>query len=491
MARRPRERSGEGAGAADVYLDDRKVGVLRRASGPSGLVTFSYDNAVLEDATAAVSVRMPVRTAPYEEHDALPCFENLLPDGDLRDLLASDVHHDPADVVGLLGVFAGECAGALSLWPSGTTPPATPIYRPCRAEDVRAAFEPASLARFEDLDAPADDGSAPLAMIAARLADPTTFGKPDSDTGTPTSKVDDVGGMIGADLAALLRSARLSMSGSQEKLVLHRRPPVDDDPPAGTPEYRFPVAGAPSTVLVKRERGRFPGLVQNEIATMEMMAAVGVPTASHTVCALDARVYETARFDRAVVADGPVRRLHAEDGCQLTGRRSHAKYAQTGGPTYAELRTVLRRYSADPLTDTERLFRWAVANLALGNRDAHAKNISLLYHAPAVRRLAPVYDVVCTMAYRSLDAVLPISFGGQHTLQGLTPAVLNKAAREFGLTAALARELVADVCDRIARARPQALHLAQTRSSAHPVLDSVDAVVQTLTVRTRRALLGD
>jgi serine/threonine-protein kinase HipA len=281
------------------------------------------------------------------------------------------------------------------------------------------------------------------------------------------------------------------MSGTQEKLVLYRRPAIDDDPHASAPVYRLPVAGAPSTVLVKRERGRFPGLVQNEIASMELMSAAGVPTASHTVCALDRQVYETARFDRLLDADGGVRRLHAEDGCQLTGRRPRAKYSETGGPTYADLRTALRRYSADPLVDTEHLFRWAVANLALGNRDAHAKNISLLYHAPAVRRLAPVYDVVCTMAYNQLDVVLPLYFGGEHTLDALTPAALGKAAREFGFTVVYARELVADVCDRIEGSRSAASHLAEKRAGAHLVLDALDETVQSQTTATRRRLLGD
>lgn len=107
------------AESVDVYLDGRKVGTLAHERGPASAVTFTYDEAVVDDATAAVSVRLPVRNAPYDERHVLPCFENLLPEGDLRDALASDVHRDRGDVVGLLGVFGGECAGALSLWPSG------------------------------------------------------------------------------------------------------------------------------------------------------------------------------------------------------------------------------------------------------------------------------------------------------------------------------------------------------------------------------------
>ena len=103
-----------------VYLNGRRVGTL---SGPlnrgslnrGSPGSFTYDRDVLGDQTAAVSVCLPVSADPYPEHEALPCFENLLPDGDLRDLLAASVHRAATDVVGLLGVFGGECAGALSL----------------------------------------------------------------------------------------------------------------------------------------------------------------------------------------------------------------------------------------------------------------------------------------------------------------------------------------------------------------------------------------
>jgi serine/threonine-protein kinase HipA len=441
-----------------VYLDGRRVGTLTSTADRGAPATFTYDRDVLGDQTAAVSVRLPVRADPYPAHEALPCFENLLPDGDLRALLAASVHRASSDVVGLLGVFGGECAGALSLWPHGETPPATPTYLPCTAADVRAAFAPSALTRPTDLENP--------------------------------RRADDAGGTVSAGLAGVLARGRMSMSGAQEKLVLYRRPQTGREPLGTAPEYRLPVAGAPSTVLVKRERTRFPGLLHNELACMAMMAAVGVPTADHTVCALDARVYETARFDRVCRADGRVVRLHAEDGCQITGKPPSAKYAQTGGPTYAELTAALRRYGTDPGTDTPLLFRWAVANLALGNRDAHAKNISILRTIDGAVRLAPAYDVVCTMAYRDLDTVLPLLFAGALQLAELTPAALRKAARSFGITPALAKALVADVCERLDATRHDALHAAERLAGAHDALTSVDLVVEATTAETRRRLLG-
>ena len=175
-----------------VYLDGRRVGrltgLLQRGSSGS----FEYDRDVLGDQTAAVSVRLPVRSEPYLEHESFPCFENLLPDGDLRGLLAADVHRDSTDVVGLLGVFAGECAGALSLWPQGQTPAGVPVYRPCTGADIQAAFAPSALVGPTDL--------------------------------WDSNRPDGAGGTMSAGLSGILASARVSMSGAQEKLVLYRRP---------------------------------------------------------------------------------------------------------------------------------------------------------------------------------------------------------------------------------------------------------------------------
>jgi serine/threonine-protein kinase HipA len=442
----------------DVYLDGRRVGTLHGAASGVAPGTFTYAANVLGDQTAAVSVRMPVQAAPYAAHVAMACFENLLPDGDLRALLAASVKRASTDVVGLLGVFGGECAGALSLWPRDQTPPAMPTYRPCHAADVRAAFAPSS------------------------LAGPSDVGQP--------SRQDDAGGALSPGLPGMLASARTSMSGAQEKLVLYRRPQTGTEPPGAQPEYRLPVAGAPSNVLVKRERPRFPGLLHNELAAMAMMASTGVPTAEHTVCALDAGVYETARFDRVCRPDGSVVRLHAEDGCQLTGTPPGAKYAQTGGPTFADLTAAVLRYGTDPGADTPMLFRWAVANIALGNRDAHAKNISMIRTEKGELRLAPAYDVVCTMAYKDLNTDLPLLFAGALHLSQLTPSSIGKAARSFKITPALAKELVADVCDRLDARRDDSLHRAQQMAGSHDVLTSVAVVVAATTAETRRRFLG-
>jgi serine/threonine-protein kinase HipA len=284
-----------------VYFDGRRVGALSSPIDRRAPCSFAYDESVLGDRTAAVSVRLPVRATPYAEHEALPCCENLLPDGDLRNLLTASVQHASSDVIRLLGVFGGECAGALWLWPEDQSPPTSQTYRACTAADVRAAFVPSAVVSPNDLAFP--------------------------------RRADNADGTVSAGLPSVLAGAHQSMSGAQEKLVLFRKPQTWSSASGVAPEYRLPVSGTPTTVLVKRARSRFSGLLQNELACMTLMAPAVVPTAHHGTCAVAREAYETARFDRVVRDDGSIVGLHAEDGCQLTGRSPFAKYAETGGPT--------------------------------------------------------------------------------------------------------------------------------------------------------------
>ncbi len=426
-----------------VYRDSRQVGTLW-ADGTR--LQFAYDAAVLGDRAAAVSVLLPVRAGTFDDHQVRPCFENLLPEGDLRSYLAKTEKVDEGDVVGLLGAFGGECAGALSLWPEGERPSPVPQYAPCSAEDVRAA----------------------LAMV--RMQETSVRSSP----------------------AQVMKRGRLSLSGAQDKLVLFRLPPSGPGA-AAEPLYRIPLGGAPSTVLVKHAREeRFPGLLHNELLCMRLMAAAGVPTAGSAVHALDAAVYETVRFDRVLADHDTVTRLHAEDGCQVTGRTSFQKYASTGAPGYHDLCTVLRRAGAAPAEDAERLLRWAVANLALGNRDAHAKNVTLL-HTPAGVRLAPAYDVTCTLVYPDLDPnELPIRFGGHTHANALSVHALRVAAREFGVTPARAASVASDTCERLIAAIDETVHVVALLAGDVPMLGRLQQALHAVTRETRdRLILGE
>ena len=414
-----------------VHRAGCRVGVLDRA--PNDELRFTYDADVAEraDPVDAVGVRCPVRRTPWVGREALAVFENLLPEGGLRDALGQLTKHDASDTVGLLGVVGGECAGALQLWP----------------EDVEPARDP----RYEVL---------------------------------PAGGLDSLFG-----LAKGLRSqveGRASLSGTQAKLALWRVPPTGDE---GV-EYRLPRGGAASTVVLKRDDGRFAGLLEAELFGMRLMAAAGVPTASSVPSRLDRTCHESARFDRVVHADGTVTRLHAEDGCQLTGRLSRQKYAGQGGPTYQELVAVLERLSLDPLTDREHLFRWAVANAAIGNYDAHAKNLSVVYMQGDRVRLAPAYDVVVTAVYPALDQTFALAFAGTTDPRALSPAGLRKAAREFHLSAARAHALAADVCDLVTATTDEVAQDVSRSGGSPAVLDLLVRSVRDTQACDEKGLLG-
>jgi len=408
-----------------VWRNARRVG--RLDSAPNGYVRFTYDAAVAANPTPAdrVGFRCPVRSAPYVGSDAAAVFENLLPEGGLRDALGQVTKHDPSDTVGLLGVVGAECAGALQLWPEDVEPPAKDSYDPVADATLMTAFASAS---------------GQLRQVTGRA----------------------------------------SLSGAQPKLVLWRRPPVGataDHMVDHRPEYRLPRNGAPTTVVVKRPNSSFPGLLEAELVGMRLMAAAGVPTASSAPCLVAPTCHESARFDRTMDPDGTVHRVHAEDGCQLTGLVSRQKYAGVGGVTYQDLVAVLRRAGAQPAIDREQLLRWAVANAVMGNYDAHAKNVSVLYDAAGTVCLAPAYDVVVTTVFAGLDQTFALAFGGTTHPAALTPLGMRVVAREFDVALPQVEALTADVLARVCEALPLVLHAVHVLGGNAEVLDRLGVAV--------------
>lgn len=408
-----------------VWRDTRRVGRLDTA--PNGDVRFTYDAAVAADPHPAdrVGFRCPVRAAPYVGSDAAAVFENLLPEGGLRDALGQATKHDAGDTVGLLGVVGGECAGALQLWPEDVEPPAAATYDPVTDTTLATAFASA-----------------------------------------------------GGQLRQVM--GRASLSGAQPKLALWRRPPTGfsaEHTANRTSEYRLPRNGAPTTVVVKWPSPQFPGLLEAELVGMRLMEAAGVPTASSARCLVAPNCHESARFDRTMRPDGTVHRVHAEDGCQLTGRASRQKYAGPGGVTFHDVVAVLRRAAAQPAADREQLLRWAVANAAIGNYDAHAKNLSVLYDAEGTMRLAPAYDVVVTTLFAGLDQTFALAFGGTTHPAALTPQRLLSVAREFDVALPQVTALAADVLARVRGALPSVLHAVLGLGGDAAVLERLDAAV--------------
>ena len=85
-----------------------------------------------------------------------------------------------------------------------------------------------------------------------------------------------------------------------------------------------------------------------------------------------------------------------------------------------------------------RLLNAAIFNVAIGNADAHGKNYSLLYRPEGIA-IAPLYDLLCTVAYPEIHAKLAMKVGKRATLEEFTPTTWQDFAREIGMGAPFVR----------------------------------------------------
>ena len=185
----------------------------------------------------------------------------------------------------------------------------------------------------------------------------------------------------------------MSLAGQQSKLLLAR---------GADGRWRWPLAGTPSTHILKPADQRFPDVATNEVLCLRVARELGLTD-------IDADLLEVAgipvvvvsRYDRRV-DDGRTVRLHQEDVCQAlamdVGPRGTGKHQAEGGPGFAEVARLLDVHNGDP-DQTGRRVEVATFTVAIGNADAHGKNLSLLLPPGGRIQLAPLYDVMSTRQY--------------------------------------------------------------------------------------------
>ncbi|MDQ8163506.1 MAG: HipA domain-containing protein [Gemmatimonadota bacterium] len=411
MTPRKAERYDTSEAALDVLMHEHDAGVLGEHDDD---VWYRYHDGY---AQAALSVRLPVRPLmTYGHRETLVFFDNLLLESDTRDELARVRQDDRSDVAGLLGRVGGECAGAVSVWTPGAERPTTATYRALSGQELSALFDERH----------------------------------------------------GERLTAAMLESRQVMSGVQRKLVLRR----------WNNTWQLPLDGAAGTHIIKRASGRYDGLVANELACLAFYRALGLAVpAAHAIASEDDsteptllaierydRVEATATEDTSTEATStdarslpPITRVHQEDMCQVTGRLPRRKYQRDGGPGVRDLAAAIRRYSVRPAIDLQDLLTAVVANVCLGNGDAHGKNFALL-HSTSGARLAPFYDVVSTEVYQSLSPDLSMRFGHSYQPHTLTTDDVQRLAADLGVAPAKVRSTIEQVTTTLQQAMPDVLH---------------------------------
>ena len=375
--------------ALTVWWEAAVVGSL--GLDADGQMAFAYSAEWLaNDRQPALSVSLPKRREPFGRRLCRPFFEGLLPEGGPRDVVARILGVSPDNEFGLLERLGGDVAGALALWPEADVPP---------VPEPRGQTE-----------ALTDDGLGNL--LESLPARPF--------------------------LAGASGRMRLSLAGAQTKM------------PVVLVEGRvaIPVPGQPTTHIVKPAIDRFPAIVENEAFAMRLAARLGLSVAAvepRSVAGLPDLLVE--RYDRRRNSEGAVTRLHQEDFCQALGLLPHRKYAADGGPAAGSCFELVRRACSRPAVEVLKLLDAFIVHALIGNADAHGKNYSLLYRGTTVE-LAPLYDLLSTVAYPELDSRFAMRIGGRRTLEELRAGDWGRFARTVGVGAPYVRRRVGELADR-------------------------------------------
>jgi len=337
------------ARSLSVYFNNKLAGILHQDQ--SGRLSFSYDPHYLRSKKAyPLSISMPLREGAYEDSIVRPFFSNLLPDDLARSRIAKYLGVSEKNPFAILEIIGGECAGALSLYPEGQTPP------PPRKKD----YEFLDNQKLEEI----------LNLLSRR---PLLAGEKD---------------------------IRISLAGAQDKLAVAY---IDN-------KIAIAKGTSPTTHILKPPISDIPDSVFNEYFCMVLAKRMNIPVASAEIKWTSKEPYLLIeRYDRDT---DDHHRLHQEDFCQALSIPPELKYQNEGGPSLKDCINLIEKYSVRPALDTITFLRTIIFNYLLGNADAHAKNFSFLYKE-GKPRLAPAYDLICTAVYSQLSSKMAMKIGGK------------------------------------------------------------------------------
>jgi serine/threonine-protein kinase HipA len=371
----------------DVYLHDKLVGHL--IQDDYGEMLFEYSSSWLEDSHAIpLSQSLPLRKEQFKRKECRGFFAGVLPEEAKREIVARNLGISDRNDFAMLEQIGGECAGAVTFIHKGEPYP-------------EHAYSYRSLMDHE------------LANILRELPQrPLMAGEVD---------------------------IRLSLAGVQDKIAVH----VAED------KISIPLNGAPSTHILKPAIERFEGVVFNEALCMNLAAEIDLPVASiETRRVEDIDYILVERYDRKV-RKSSIERLHQEDFCQALAITPEMKYQSEGGPSLGQCFNLIREVSSTPVIDLQHFLHAVIFNYLVGNNDAHGKNFSFVYDEANTARLAPLYDIVCTVYYPQLSKKMAMKIGDEYRGDLILMINFERMAEEAGLAKPLVKERVSTMADEI------------------------------------------
>jgi serine/threonine-protein kinase HipA len=415
----------------EVWLFADRIGTLTQVDGQ---LNFCYAPDWLSHKDAvALSASLPLQAEPFDDRKARPFFAGLLPEGQMRRLIAQQFQVSGQNDFALLDHIGGECAGAVTFLEPGQ---ALPV--PTRSDDVQWLSDEEVVAILDELPR--------RPMLAGK------------------------------------DGLRLSLAGAQDKL-----PVVFDGARIGLPR-----GGTPSSHILKPAILAVDDSVINEGFCMALADAIQLkPAKSEVHQVLDRSFLLVERYDRLINAQGHRQRLHQEDFCQALGVAPEMKYQNEGGPDLVQCFDLVRSATRPSAPQVLRLLDYVIFNALIGNHDAHAKNFALLYlgeksgKAPV---LAPFYDTLSTAVYPTLTQKMAMKIGSKYKFSEVEKRHWEQFAKGVGLTKAQAKRRILELA-KLLPATARKLQSDPRRSFAgNAVVEQINTLIERRCALTIRRL---
>ncbi|EWT03339.1 phosphatidylinositol kinase [Intrasporangium oryzae NRRL B-24470] len=354
-------------------------------------------------------------------------LDGLLPEGNARTNYALSAGVAPEDTFGLISAYGRDTAGALVFQGlAEDAPDRTGSYE--RATDP----EVATLLREADRHSPADH--------------------------------------------TLRGNQSISLAGMIPKIGLHR----------DAVGWLRCLGGAPSTWILKiahPETSPVADVVDTEALALALARSLGLTTVDAHVLSVDGvRAIAVSRYDRKADESGRIRRVHQEDSAQALSisTADPTRKFQYGNalPSLSAIAEILRAGGAEP----DDLLRLVTFNVAIGNTDMHAKNISVLRLPDGSARLAPAYDTSMHLHHPTSQRRFGFDIDGESDLDRIDTRALVAEGRSWRLPERRATELVTSTLEGLGRA------LDEVDRAAHPGVG--DGAVETVAARVSSLLAG-
>ncbi len=212
---------------------------------------------------------------------------------------------------------------------------------------------------------------------------------------------------------------RLSIAGVQEKLPILLIDGI----------YGFGEGDLASTHILKFNTND-ENLVLNEHLSLVLAKSSGLNVAHSEIINISKEeVLQVKRFDRVLLKNKHVKRIHIIDSNQALNLPVSFKYERNFGSgrdvkdiregvSYKKL-FDLAHVCISPIIVKKELIKWICVNLCLGNSDAHGKNISFIIDKKGIK-LAPFYDIVNITLYEAYDHEMAMGIDDEFSFKELS-----------------------------------------------------------------------